>query len=85
MWGSGMWSSIMLSCHAEHVVQVSVRHNEDIISVWNKNAENTEAKNKIRCVREYMSLSEYILSQQNDVCTLCIDVIGSCHIMAETK
>ena len=27
---------------------VSIRHNEDIISVWNKNADNTEAKNKIR-------------------------------------
>jgi translation initiation factor 4E len=27
---------------------VSVRNNEDIISVWNKNAENLEATNKIR-------------------------------------
>jgi translation initiation factor 4E len=27
---------------------VSIRHNEDILSVWNKNADNTEAKNKIR-------------------------------------
>jgi translation initiation factor 4E len=26
----------------------SVRNNEDIISVWNKNAENAEATNKIR-------------------------------------
>jgi translation initiation factor 4E len=40
---------------------VSIRHNEDIISVWNKNADNTEAKNKIRLVflenRPYFSPS----------------------------
>ncbi len=27
---------------------ISVRNNEDIISVWNKTADNTEAVNKIR-------------------------------------
>jgi hypothetical protein len=29
---------------------VSVRNGEDIISVWNKTADNLEATNKIRCV-----------------------------------
>jgi hypothetical protein len=38
-----------------------VRHNEDIISVWNKNAENTEAKNKIRSA-SYLLLPDSDLS-----------------------
>ncbi len=29
---------------------ISVRNNEDIISIWNKTADNTEAVNKIRWV-----------------------------------
>lgn len=40
---------------------VSVRNNEDIISVWNKNAENTEAKNKIRDqMRRILKLPAFI-------------------------
>jgi translation initiation factor 4E len=40
---------------------VSVRNNEDIISVWNKNAENTEAKNKIRDqMRRILKLPSFI-------------------------
>mmetsp|Transcript_13002 Transcript_13002/g.19609 ORF Transcript_13002/g.19609 Transcript_13002/m.19609 type:complete len:403 (+) Transcript_13002:54-1262(+) len=40
---------------------VSIRHNEDIISVWNKNAENTEAKNKIRDqLRRILKLPAFI-------------------------
>lgn len=40
---------------------VSVRNNEDIISVWNKNADNTEAKTKIRDqMRRILKLPAFI-------------------------
>lgn len=43
---------------------VSIRHNEDIISVWNKNADNTEAKNKIRSVISFSHPHPLLFSDQ---------------------
>jgi translation initiation factor 4E len=53
---SRYWEEILLSIIGEQFdvgheicgAVLSVRANEDILSVWNRNADNTEAKNKIR-------------------------------------
>lgn len=56
------WEDILLAIVGEQFdvgaeicgAVLSVRGNEDIISVWNKTAENTEAVNKIRLVLSFL-------------------------------
>ncbi len=55
---SRYWEDIVLAVIGEQFdvgpeicgAVISVRHGEDIISVWNKTADNQEAVTKIRCV-----------------------------------
>ena len=40
---------------------ISIRTNEDIISIWNKTADNKEAVDKIRCALHKIQLSMFYL------------------------
>lgn len=58
------WEDILLAIIGEQFdvgaeicgAVLSIRNNEDIISVWNKTSENTEAVNKIRYVHCFFRL-----------------------------
>jgi hypothetical protein len=60
---SRLWEELILAIIGEQFdvgheicgAVVSVRHSEDIISVWNKSADNAEATAKIRYYHQYIA------------------------------
>lgn len=84
---SHLWEDVVLAIIGEQFdvgheicgAVVSVRNTEDIISIWNKTAENVEATNKIRSLSKlsYLSCLVYILFWFSTPNSLPIDTQGS--------